>query len=253
MMRYTPQLRALDWLVARPIAHRGLHAKTEAVLENTASAFQCAMDSNYAIECDLQITADGDAVVFHDEALDRLMDDKGLVKSRTAAELKTLPFKNSKDRIQTLAEMLEQVQGKVPLVIELKSHWNRDVALAARALKVLESYSGPYAIMSFDPDLVAAVAELSPRTVRGITADRTVDPYYHLLNVSRRLEMRTFSHLPRTRPHFVSYYFRDLPFAPVQAMRAAGHPIITWTIRSKEQQREAMRYSDQITFEGYAA
>ena len=252
-MRFTPQLRALDWLVARPIAHRGLHTKSEAVLENTASAFERAIAGNYTIECDLQITADGDAVVFHDETLDRLIDDKGLLKTRTVKDLKALPFKIGTDRIQTLGEMLDQVEGKVPLVIELKSHWDRDVALAARALKVLESYTGPYAIMSFDPDLVAAVAELSPRTVRGITADRTVDPYYHLLNVSRRLEMRTFSHLPRTRPHFVSYYFRDLPFAPVQAMRAAGHPIITWTIRSEEQQRVALRYSDQVTFEGYPA
>ena len=149
--------------------------------------------------------------------------------------------------------LLEQVNGKVPLVIELKSHWDGDETLALRALKVLEDYDGPYCLMSFDPDAIAAVATYSPSTVRGIVADRTVDSYYNSLPLRRRLEMRSFSHLTRTRPHFVSYYFRDLPFAPVQRIRAAGYPVITWTIRSEEQARVARRYSDQITFEGYAA
>jgi glycerophosphoryl diester phosphodiesterase len=252
-MRYSRQMRALDWLVARPIAHRGLHDKANAVLENTATAFQRAIDQNFAIECDLQITADGEAVVFHDETLDRLTDSKGLLKQHSTKAVKDMPLRIGGDRMQTLNELLEQAAGRVPLIIELKSHWDGDVALALRALKVLEPYAGPYAIMSFDPDLIAAIADASPHTIRGITADRTVDPYYHHLNVQKRLAMRTLSHLPRTRPHFVSYYFRDLPFAPVQMLRAAGHPIISWTIRSPEQQQVALRYSDQVTFEGYAA
>jgi glycerophosphoryl diester phosphodiesterase len=141
----------------------------------------------------------------------------------------------------------------VPLIIELKSHWDGDVQLAERALRVLEQYAGPYALMSFDPDLVAAVAQLSPRTVRGITADRTTDPYYSMLPVSRRLELRHMSHIARTQPHFVSYYFRDLPFEPVQNLRATGMPVITWTIRSPTDEAKALRYSDQVTFEGYRA
>jgi glycerophosphoryl diester phosphodiesterase len=252
-MRFTPQMRALDWLVAKPIAHRGLHQRGSGIIENTETAFKRAIDGGYTIECDLQITVDGEAVVFHDETLDRLTDSKGLVKHHTALELQNIAISGSKDRIQTLNELLEQVNGKVPLVIELKSHWNSDVRLATHALKVLEPYAGPHAIMSFDPDLVAAVAELSPRTVRGITADRAVVDYYNALPLARRVEMRNMSHLHRTKPHFVSYYFRELPFAPVQMIRAAGYPVITWTIRSKDEEREALRYSDQVTFEGYAA
>jgi glycerophosphoryl diester phosphodiesterase len=152
-----------------------------------------------------------------------------------------------------LGELLDQVDQSVPLVIELKSHWDGEVGLAQRALNVLRGYGGPYCIMSFDPDLVEAVAVLSPSTVRGITADRTVDAYYNGLPLNRRLQMRTLDHIPKTRPHFVSYYFRDLPFAPIQNIRAAGHPVITWTIRSKQEERIALRYSDQVTFEGYAA
>jgi glycerophosphoryl diester phosphodiesterase len=253
MMRFTPQMRALDWLVARPIAHRGLHDKANGIIENTSSAFAGALAGNYAIECDLQITSDGEAMVFHDETLDRMTETVGLVKHHSVQELQKIAIKNSRDKIQTLGELLDQVDGKVTLVIELKSHWDRDVALALRALKMLENYQGPYCLMSFDPDLVGAVADYSPNTVRGITADRTVHPEYNQLPVHRRLDMQLFRHLEMTRPHFVSFYFRYLPYAPVQAIRASGHPVISWTIRNKEQEAMARRYSDQVTFEGYAA
>jgi glycerophosphoryl diester phosphodiesterase len=252
-MPFTPQMRDLSWLLARPIAHRGLHQKKHGILENTPSAFSGAMAQNYAIECDLQISADGEAMVFHDETLDRLTTQTGLLKARTRKTLQTIELKNSTDHMQTLGELLDQVQGRVPLVIELKTHWDGDVALVQRALKVLEPYGGPYALMSFDPDLVAALAELSPQTVRGITADRGVDPYYDMLPPVRRSELQQFSHVARTRPHFTSFRFQDLPFAPLQALRDHGHTLITWTIRSPEQEQTARRYSDQITFEGFAA
>lgn len=252
-MRFTPQMRRLAWLVERPIAHRGLHDSNKGVIENTLGAFARAIKGNYAIECDLQITADGEAIVFHDETLDRLADTSGRVDQHTVRQLQKICIVNSKDRMQRLAELLEQVDGTVPLVIELKSHWNGDTFLAERALKVLELYTGPYALMSFDPDLVAAVAELSPQTIRGITADRATDPYYNILPVERRVALRNFAHLHRTRPHFVSFYFRELPFAPVQQIRDLGHPIITWTIHSKTEEAQARRYSDQVTFEGFAA
>lgn len=252
-MRFSPQVRRLDWLVARPIAHRGLHNKSIGLIENTPSAFGAAIAGNYAIECDLQITADGEAVVFHDDTLDRLTNESGRTNTRSIKELQGIAIHGSGDRMQTLGELLDQVSGKVPLVIELKSHWNGDVALAARALKVLEPYAGPYGLMSFDPDMVAAVAELSPRTVRGMTADRAVHPYYKDLPVQQRIGLRHFNHLSRTRPHFLSYRFRDLPFAPAQQFREAGFPVITWTIRSREEESQALRYCDQVTFEGYIA
>jgi glycerophosphoryl diester phosphodiesterase len=252
-MRFTPQLRDLKWLVDRPIAHRGLHNKSKGILENTTTAFSGAIKNNYAIECDLQRSADGEAMVFHDESLDRLTAEKGLVRSRSVRQLQKLEITGSMDRMQTLDEMLEQVDGRVTLIIELKSQWDGNVSLASQALAVLAGYNGPYALMSFDPDLMASVAALSPHTVRGITADRTVDKYYSGLPLARRIAMRNFEHLAETRPHFVSYYFRDMPFPAVQNIRSAGHPVISWTIRSPGQESRARRWSDQITFEGYAA
>jgi glycerophosphoryl diester phosphodiesterase len=248
-MRFTPQVRDLNWLLAKPIAHRGLHDKTR--VENTESAFSAAMKHDYAIECDLQITKDGEAVVFHDDDVDRLLDAKGRVKNHNVRELKALKFKSSQDRVQTLAELLEQINGRCTLVIELKSHWDHDETLTLRALEILKNYTGPYALMSFDPEMVACIAERSPQTLRGITADRVVDSYYQPLSLARRIAMRNFEHLPQTKPHFISYDFKALPFSPVTEIRNAGYPVITWTIESEEQAAIARRYSDQITFQGY--
>ena len=250
-MRFTPQLRELDWLVARPIAHRGLHIKSKGVIENTAGAFDAAIKGNYAIECDVQLTSDGEAIVFHDNDLDRLTEAKGPVRALTAQQLKQVNLKATSDRMQTLAELLEQVKGCASLVIELKSLWDDNDALAKRALQVLENYDGPYCLMSFDPDLLACLRALSPQTVRGIVADRTTDPYYNTLPLAKRHSMRTFAHLAETQPHFVSYYWRELPFEPVTEIRKLGHPVISWTLRSKEEASQALRYCDQITFEGY--
>ena len=114
-MRFTPQLRALDWLVARPIAHRGLHSKSKGIIENTPSAFEAAIKGDYAIECDVQLTADGEAIVFHDDDLDRLTEAKGPVKALTTQALQKVKLKATSDRMQTLAELLEQVEGRATL------------------------------------------------------------------------------------------------------------------------------------------
>lgn len=245
--------RSLDFITARPIAHRGLHDFRQGVVENTASAFQAAIEKGYAIECDLQITRDGEAVLFHDDTLERVTEGKGLVKDMTTAEMKALAIRNSKDHVQTLGEMLSQVKGQVPLVIELKPQWDGDESLARRTVEVMKGYEGPYCLMSYDPDVVAAVRRLSPDTVRGIVAERNLDYYAGAMAPRRLIELRTLSHLTRTQPDFVSFYAEELPWAPVAAFRAAGKPVITWTIRSPAEARRARRNSDQITFEGFLA
>jgi glycerophosphoryl diester phosphodiesterase len=245
--------RAVDFLTARPIAHRGLHDFSTGVVENTASAFAAAIAGGYAIECDLQLTRDGEAVVFHDDHVERLTEGRGMVKDHTAAEMKQLTMRNSTDKVQTLAELLTQVNGQVPLVIELKSLWDGDARLAQRAIEELKSYSGPHCLMSFDPDAIAAVRRFAPHIIRGIVAERATDSYYNSLPLPKQTELRTFSHLARTRPDFVSFFYEELPWAPITALRASGMPIITWTIRSPQQAVMAMRCSDQITFEGFAA
>lgn len=250
-MRFTPQLRALDWLVHRPIAHRGLHDEKAGRVENCESAFAAAVQHDFSIECDIQLTRDGQGVVFHDDDVERVLDGRGPVKDFTVRELKAMTFKQGKDRVQTLAELLEQVAGRSTLVIEIKSLWDDDFTLTDHAVDILSNYAGPCALMSFDPDLVARVAATAPDTVRGITADRVIDPYYAPLPVTRRLAMREMAHLPQSRPHFVSFDFRQLPFTPITEIQVAGYPIITWAITSETDAREARRWCDQITFEQF--
>ncbi len=248
-MRFTPQMRQLDWLVKRPIAHRGLHDASAP--ENSSAAFAAAIDKYYAIECDIQLSADGEAVVFHDDTLDRMTSETGLVRAQTARALQKITLANSRCNIQTLGDMLDQVAGRATLVIEIKSHWDNSAELALRALDVLQSYTGAYALMSFDQSVVALLAERAPHTVRGIVADRVTDPYYQPLAVSRRIAMRRFLHTQETWPHFVSFDGNGLPFEPVQKIRAAGFPVICWTVTSEQMARRVSRYADQITFEGY--
>lgn len=245
--------RAAAVLTARPIAHRGLHGLAKGVVENTASAFAAAMASGYAIECDLQLTGDGEAVVFHDEHLGRLTEAQGMVRNLTAAGMAGLTIRHSADRVQTLEALLAQVDGRVPLVIELKSHWDGDTRLAARAVAVLRNYRGPYCLMSFDPDMVEAVRRLAPDTLRGIVAERAFDSYYDALPFAKQKDLRSLAHLARTQPDFISFYMNELPWAPVTELRAAGMPVISWTIRTPAEAMRARRHSDQITFESFRA
>jgi glycerophosphoryl diester phosphodiesterase len=243
----------LDWLIARPIAHRGLHDAAAGIIENTASAFSAAIAGGYAIECDLQISADGEALVYHDDALGRLTEGGGRLAEMTVADLKAARFKATADRMLTLGELRDLVGGRTTLAVELKSQFAGDLRLVQRVAAVLANYAGPVAAMSFDPDMIAGLRALAPRLTRGIIAERHYRhaDWYHLTQAQRRT-MAHFLHWPRTRPHFVAYAVKDLPAAaPLLARTVLGVPLLTWTVRDNDEQRRALRFADQIIFEGF--
>jgi glycerophosphoryl diester phosphodiesterase len=243
----------MDWLTARPVAHRGLHDAAAGVIENTASAFNAAIAGNFAIECDIQPSADGEAIVHHDHALGRLTEGDGSLRAMTAAELKRVPFKATADGMLTLGELCDLTQGRVPLVIELKSRFDGEHGLVPRAVETLRAYTGPAALMSFDPDLVAAVRQAAPDITRGIVAERH---YRHAewagLSAARKRSMAHLLHMPRTRPHFVAYHVKDLPApAPLAARYVFGLPLLTWTVRTAQDRETAARWASQMIFEGF--
>ena len=243
---------ALDWLIARPVAHRGLHDAAAGVIENTPSAFTAAVAGNYAIECDLQLAADGEAMVFHDDTLERLTEGSGRVEALSAAALTRVAFRATADRMITLGELCDLVSGRVTLVIEIKSHFDGDRRLIRRAAEVLVGYRGPVALMSFDPGPMAALRALAPRLTRGIVAERH---YRHRewdhLSVRAKRALAYFTHALATRPQFVAYSVKDLPSAlPLAARRVLKLPLLTWTVRTPEDRERAARYADQIIFEG---
>lgn len=250
-VRWAVAASGLGWLTARPIAHRGLHDEVHGIIENSASAFAAAMRRGYAIECDLQLSSDGEAMVFHDDRLDRLTRETGPVAAARAKDLRKIPLKGTRDHVATLAELLLQVAGRTPLVIELKSHWDGDDRLPHRAVAVLNDYDGSFALMSFDPDMVQAVRDLAPAMPRGIVADRVTDPHWLRLPLAERLSLRNLSHLPRTRPHFLAYDVGGLPSPASRLFRQAGLPVICWTVRDEATRARALNWCDQITFEGF--
>ncbi len=246
-------MRAPDWLAARPVAHRGLHDSARGIIENMPSAFQAAIAGNFAIELDVQLTADGEAIIHHDDVLGRLNEGSEKLTKLTVAQLKQVPFRNTADRMITLGELCELTAGRVPLVIEIKSHFAGDRKLVARVAEVLSSYSGPAVAMSFDPDQVTALKELAPKVVRGIVAQRTYDDdYWTKTTAAQRHEMTALRHAFATQPHFVAFWVNELPApAPWIARNIFGCPLLTWTVRTPEQRARAARYADQMIFEGF--
>jgi glycerophosphoryl diester phosphodiesterase len=246
-------VRAPDWLTARPVAHRGLHDRGRGIVENMPAAALAAIDGNFGIECDIQLTADGEAVVHHDDALGRLTEGAGVLRGMTAEELKAVRFKDTPERMMSLGELCALVKGRVPIVIEVKSHFDGDRKLVGRMAEVLRAYSGPVAGMSFDPDQVLALGEAIPELPRGIVAERVYsEADWPEASPAQRRGMRHLKHAFRTRPHFVAYGVNDLPaLAPWIASHVFGLPLLTWTVRTTEQRKRAARYADQMIFEGF--
>jgi glycerophosphoryl diester phosphodiesterase len=237
----------LDWLTARPVAHRGLHDVAHGVIENTPSAFRAAMAGQYAIECDLQLSSDGEAMVFHDDTLDRLTERSGAVASLTASELKAVAFRATSDRMMTLGELCDLVTGRVTLVLEVKSHFTADMRLTERVAAVLQSYAGPVAVMSFDPAVVGGLQAVAPGLPRGLVAQSRPDPEVPSGN-SVRFALDAF----RARPHFLAWSVRDLTGVwPILGRWGFGLPLLTWTVRSEAERLRARRWADQMIFEGF--
>ena len=241
------------WLTARPVAHRGLHDAAAGIIENTPSAFQAAISGNYAIECDLRCAADGEAMVYHDDALGRLTEGSARLDAMTAAELKRVSFRSTSDRMITVGELCDLVAGRVPLVIEIKSRFDGDLRLAARAAEVLAGYAGHAALMSFDPAPIAALRTLAPRLPRGIVAERrSSHPEWSPLSARTKRALAYFQHAMRSRPQFIAYSVSDLPSAiPWLARNLFRLPLLTWTVRTDVDRARAARYADQMIFEGF--
>ena len=243
--------------VARPLAHRGLHDRARGVIENSPAAFRAALAEGYGIECDVQLSSDGQAMVFHDEELDRLTAETGPVKARPAAELGLIGLTGATDTIPTLDAMLALVAGQVPLLIEIKDQslvlGPTDGVLERAVARALDGYDGPVAVMSFNPHAVAAFHAAAPEVPVGlVTCDFAPDEWPGVPQ-ARCADLVSMPDLGRVGACFISHDRADLQAAPVAAAKAAGHTILCWTVRSLDQERAAREIADNITFEGYRA
>ena len=225
------------WLSEQDYAHRGLHGP--GVAENSPTAFALAIAAGVGIECDIQRSADNRAMVFHDWDLPRLTGGEGPTDGRTAAELGELALLGTQDRVPTLAQVLDQIGGQVPLLIEIKSKSDRRIGPSCLAVRrELDGYTGHHAVMSFDPRVTRWFATHSPRTIRGLVVTEEGKKGW-------RGAWERHCALWHSRPHFLAYDVRDLPSAFAAAQRKRGLPVLTWTVRSPELRAIAAEHADR--------
>jgi glycerophosphoryl diester phosphodiesterase len=239
-----PPPARISWLGEWDYAHRGLHGA--GLPENSPAAFAAALARGMGIECDIQRSRDGQAMVFHDATLDRLTAEQGRVADLSTAELGQIQLTGGSDTIPTLRQVLDQVAGQVPLLIEIKSPKNsrgRINALCLSVCRVLEGYQGAHAIMSFDPRIVAWFARHSPLTLRGLVVTEEDDKALPGM-IRRRLA------LWYARPDFLAYDIRDLPSRFAASQRRRGLPVLTWTVRSADYRERAAIHADAPIAEG---
>jgi len=239
----------------RPLAHRGLHDARAGRPENTLGAVRAAVAAGYGIEIDVQPSAEGRAMVFHDDALERLTGVSGRTRAASTARLRALKVLGSDEGIPTLTEVLAEVAGRAPLLIEIKDQdgaMGPEVgALEAAVAADLAGYAGPVAVMSFNPHSVAAFAAAAPDVPRGLTTESYPDRLGATLPAARRAELRAIGDLDRVGATFISHEAADLNSPRVAEIKARGLPVLCWTIRSQAQERRARAIADNITFEGY--
>ncbi|PRY24467.1 glycerophosphoryl diester phosphodiesterase [Aliiruegeria haliotis] len=243
--------------LARPIAHRALHDLTARRPENSRGAVRAAIAAGYGIEIDLQMSADGRAIVFHDYALDRLTGEAGPVRGRSAAQLGQIPLLSGDEGIPTFAEILDITAGKVPLLVEIK---DQDGALGpnvgeleAAAAADAAGYNGPLAFMSFNPHAMIALGRIAPDFVRGLTTCSFTAEHWPTVPSSMRDRLVGIPDLEETGAAFISHRARDLASPHVARIKATGLPVLCWTVRSAAAEAEARRIADNVTFEGYTA
>lgn len=236
-----------------PIAHRGLFDPAAGRLENTRSAFQAAIDADLGIECDIRPAKDGVPVVFHDETTDRLIEYGGPVTSLTAQDLDRLRYRDAADEpIQTFSELLQQVSGRVPLLVEIKSEWAPpDHGFLFRLSRMAACYEGPIALMSFDPAVVALVKQYAPQVPRGIISGTySGDGWWSdRIDPERAARLRDLEECDFV-PDFAALQVAALRSPAAEKVRNVWQvPLLTWTVRSQDDRQLAERYADAPIFE----
>jgi glycerophosphoryl diester phosphodiesterase len=227
-------------LGAVPFAHRGLHGPD--LVENSGGAIAAAVVAGFGVELDVQLSRDGQAMVFHDYELDRLTIEQGPVAARTAAELQAIRLYVFNEVIPRLAQALETIDSRVPLLIELKSPDRRVARLCRAVADALDGYAGAVGVMSFNPQVGAWFARNAPNRLRGLVVTEQSKS-----GLRGRVERRLG--LWRSRADFLAYDVRDLPSGFAAAARSRGLPVYTWTVRSESDRARAAAHADQIIFE----
>lgn len=242
-------------VMEQPIAHRGLHDVANGIIENSASAFANAIENGCAIECDINLSGDEIPMVIHDLSIDRVTGQRGMVSKISAGQLGRIKLKGSSrhDKILRFAQLLELVDGKVTLVIELKSQEdNRDESLTREAVRIVKDYDGPLTFISYNPGILAMTKAFGFTGPTGIVVKRFVDERSQKqFSASKRFILRHLLHYPKSCFDFINCNHKALDLPAIRLFHALGMPLATWTLKSQIEAEAALKHCDQVVFEGY--
>jgi hypothetical protein len=243
-----------EWLIKNPIAHRGLHSINSGIVENSLNAAKHAIDKGYSIECDLRITSDNDLMVFHDKNISRLTGVDGIVSELKSDQLRKINLIGSSETIPNFAEFLDIVQGKVPLICEIKSDFDGNNRAAQVALDIAALYSGPLAFKSFDPQIIEYLRNTKTKYPLGVVGEsHYTNIYWDRISTEMKFNMINFNHYNQTQPDFISWKLKDLMHStPYLWKKLSNRPLLSWTIETIDDFRFAIENSDQIIFEKFA-
>ena len=232
-----------NWLESVPIAHRGLH--TETFPENSIGAFSNAKKYGYAIEIDVQLSANNCIVVFHDEDMFRMTGEKGRIKDLDLSQIKKRKLLNSDFTIPTLEDVFHEINSEVPILIEIKNYSKIGV-LEKTLCSEINKYQGQCAVESFNPFSLKIIKEICPSILRGQLSQKFTNEN---LNFIKRIVLKNFWLNKISQPHFIAYNIDDLPDARVDSFRNNGIFIIGWTITDEINYLKSLKYCDNIIFE----
>ncbi|PIB22889.1 phosphodiesterase [Amylibacter kogurei] len=241
----------------KPISHRTLHDIADGRPENSFEGAQAAIDAGYAIEIDLQLSSDGIAMVFHDYDLERLTGQKGFVQNMSAAELSQIQLLHGERAIPKFDDFLNVIDGRVPLLVELKAQnltldeETDDMVNAVKAC--VDGYTGPLAFMSFNPHMIETFALVLPEYPRGLVTDPYTQKDWPMIADDRRETLAKIPDYERVGASFISHNVNDLQSDAVAKIKAKGGAVFCWTVRSKEQEQDARKIAQNVTFEKYLA
>ncbi|MCP5433693.1 MAG: phosphodiesterase [Alphaproteobacteria bacterium] len=244
-----PQADRLAFLTGAPVAHRGFHGP--GVPENSLAAIEAAVAAGFAVEVDLQSSRDHVPVVFHDFRLERLTGEAGPLAARDACELSVLRLLGTEERIPALSDMLDLVRGRVPILLEVKTESLRPGPFESAIAAAMATYSGPLAVMSFNPVAAGYFAHAAPDIPRGQVSCRYTDWGKAAGSVVDRILLQHLLVMRISKPDFIAYALKDLHRPAPQLARRAGMPLLTWTVRSPADAARGLSLADNIIFEGF--
>ena len=230
-------------------AHRGLHGEGRA--ENSMSAFAAAKEMGFGIELDVRLSKDGELVVFHDDNLTRVVGREGKVADFTAKELSKMKLSGTSEGIPTFREVLDLIDGAVPLLIEVKMAGD-ETGVAEKLVEVIEGYKGDYIVESFNPFALRTVKRARPDILLGmLSMEYMKEERFRGKMLYKLLQNLQLNFL--VRPDFISYDKDGYSVPNLRLIRKSfGTPLLAWTVKSQKEEDEAISHGfDSVIFEGY--